>query len=64
MGEGPKKKNDFFFHLVPYIVAIASAISSVIPPHSEDPALKAIKFVSDILALNVNQHKCEDYTNE
>lgn len=48
------KKKGFFIHLIPYIIAISSALSTVVPHNSDDPIVQSIKLISDILALNLS----------
>jgi len=47
------KKKGFLIHLIPYIIAFASALSTVVPHDSDDPIVQTVKVISDILALNV-----------
>ena len=52
----PKKVSAALLKLVPYVIAIASAISAVTPNHTDDELLLTIKQIADILALNVGHN--------
>lgn len=55
MSKQSNNKCSFLKHVVPYIVAIASAIAAVTPSNSPDPIIRTIKIITTILSLN-GQH--------
>jgi len=52
----PKKVSASLLKLVPYVIAIASAISAVTPSQTDDELVMAIKQISSILALNIGHN--------
>lgn len=47
-----KKISTFALKLVPYVIAIASAVTAITPNQTDDQLLAAIKQIADVLALN------------
>lgn len=58
----PKKISAAFIKLVPYVIAIASAIAAVTPNHTDDELLASLKQIVNILALNVG-HSSQPSSN-
>jgi hypothetical protein len=54
-----KKMCAAFLTLVPYVIAIASAITAITPNQSDDQVLATIKQIADVLALNIG-HNAND----
>jgi hypothetical protein len=49
----PIKISTALLKLVPYVIAIASAIAAVTPNHTDDELVLTIKQIANILALNI-----------
>ena len=52
----PKNLTSILLKMVPYVIAIASAISAITPNHKDDELLAAFKQIVNLLALNVGHN--------
>jgi hypothetical protein len=50
--KSPKKIGTFLLKLIPYVIAIASAITAITPNQTDDEVLTAIKQIANVLSLS------------